>query len=180
MFKLIDSHNKNHYTAELQEMFSRRKRYQLSLDTGAYDHDKSVYLFFKDPKTTMFGCARLNPSSSKNMVGEKVGLFFEGDEAWECSSLAFDIEDNHPIQNDPEQFEAHCSYFYSSLYDALMTTCATLKIKKLLFFNTQDELDDMSFFGGVDFDRSFCIDEKNGLTLAVMNADERRKQFNIH
>ena len=180
MFTVIKPDNKQYYQNELHEMFLRRAHDQLNIDSLLYDHQDSVYIYFNDIKSGIYGSARLNPMTSKNLVRDSVSLDITSQDmkkVWECSTLSFHIEDNHPAYDCPKIFDIYCTFYYKMLHEALIKVCRDMDINILLLFNTSDELKDMKNFGHIHFDKVFTINEGQELSLAVMTFPSHQKKM---
>lgn len=170
MFIIIDAQNKSMHNQDLMEMFTKREQDALYLDDTVYDHKDSVYLLLNDNETGIYGGIRLNPMTTRNAVidtlQQDVDTYVQSC-IWECSSVFFNTSTEASNQSEPELFEHYCKYYYQALKGALSHACARFQIGLLLFMNTRNEIEDMEFFGGMEFSKTLMIDAEKDLVLAM-------------
>jgi N-acyl-L-homoserine lactone synthetase len=133
-----------------------------------FDTHEAIYCIYVDDRFGVIGSARILPHPA--LLSDHIELEGNDHTYWECNRVFFDIDENHPVHEDPAAFLAIARRFYQELYKSIEEFAKTYGIKTLVFVNPVDEHEDIVFFGQWPFEVESLVEiDCNGLvsTFAV-------------
>ena len=152
MLHIITSGEHHQHEEMIAQMFlhlnseSSKNAYQ----KDEFDTREAVYCIYVDDRFGLIGSARLLPYPA--LLGEHIELEGDGHTYWECNRVFFDIDENHPVHEDPAAFLAVARRFYQELYKGIEDFTKTYGINTLVSVNPVDEHEDIVFFGQWPFE----------------------------
>jgi hypothetical protein len=155
MYILVSKDNAAEYSKEIETLNQLYK-----LETGmTISDDADMYVIYKHPDHGIVGGAKITPiEQAKELDHYFLVNQYQVEDCWVLEKVFFHLDDDSPLQENPEQFEHLCRKFYQGLYQALLLIGHEYNKKVLLTLNPLEEHEDIKHFGGWPFAAQHMIE----------------------